>query len=258
MKLYWKHLQMHLQSMMQYKTSFFLTALGQFLVSFNVFLGIYFMFQRFHQVAGFTYSQCLLCFAVTLSSFTLAEVFFRGFDTFASCIANGEFDRILVRPRGLVFQVICKKVELTRLGKLLQALVIFCYAVPNCGVEWNGIKILGLVLMVLGGTVVFASLFVLYAGICFFTLEGLEFMNVFTDGAKEFGKYPLGIYGKHILVICTFLVPYALFQYYPFLYLIGQRSEAGFLFLPLLSCLFSIPCYLFWRWGLRHYQSTGS
>ena len=100
MKLYWKHLQMHLQSMMQYKTSFFLTALGQFLVSFNVFLGIYFMFQRFHQVAGFTYSQCLLCFAVTLSSFTLAEVFFRGFDTFASCIANGEFDRILVRPRG--------------------------------------------------------------------------------------------------------------------------------------------------------------
>ena len=93
MKLYWKHVQIHLHSMMQYKTSFFMTVIGQFLASFNIFLGMFFMFQRFHQVDGYTYGQCLLCFAVTLTSFTLAEVFFRGFDMFAVSIANGEFDR---------------------------------------------------------------------------------------------------------------------------------------------------------------------
>ena len=46
-RLYGHYLSINVRSAMQYKTSFFLTALGQFLVSFNVFLGIYFMFRRF-------------------------------------------------------------------------------------------------------------------------------------------------------------------------------------------------------------------
>ena len=67
---------------MQYKTSFFLTVLGQFFTSFSAFLVIYFMFARFNSVEGFTYSEVLLCFAVVLLSFSLAECFARGFDAF--------------------------------------------------------------------------------------------------------------------------------------------------------------------------------
>lgn len=112
--------------------------------------------------------------------------------------------------------------------------------------------------MVLGGTVVFACLFLLYASLCFFTLEGLEFMNIFTDGAREYGKYPVNIYGKNVLKICTYIVPFALFQYYPFLYLSGKSENVYFAFLPILGCLFLAPCYLLWRVGVRHYKSTGS
>ena len=89
LRLYKKYLQIQIQSIMQYKASFCLTAVGQFLVSFNVFLGVYFMFQRFHEVEGFTYSQVLLCFAITLMEFSLAEAVARGCDTFSTTISNG-------------------------------------------------------------------------------------------------------------------------------------------------------------------------
>lgn len=49
-RLYFRFFEMQLKSMMQHKASFFFTMLGQFLVSFNVFLGVYFMmtvFMRF-------------------------------------------------------------------------------------------------------------------------------------------------------------------------------------------------------------------
>ena len=118
MKLYGKYLSIHIRSMMQYKASFFLTALGQFLTSFNVFLGVFFLFQRFHSVAGFTYQEVLLCFGIMLLEFSLAEAFARGFDTFPTMLANGEFDRILVRPRNEIFQVLASKVEFTRLGRV--------------------------------------------------------------------------------------------------------------------------------------------
>ena len=61
-------------------------------------------------------------------------------------------------------------------------------------------------------------------------------MNIFTDGVREYGKYPMGVYGKRILQLTTFVIPYALVQYYPFLYLIGQRTSVFFAFVPLLAC----------------------
>jgi ABC-2 type transport system permease protein len=216
------------------------------------------MFKRFSNVEGFSYSECLMCFSIVLLAFSLAESFFRGFDTFGSMIGNGEFDRILVRPRGLIFQVISSKIELSRIGRILQAIVMFAYAVPRSSIEWNLSKIITVIVMVIGGTVVFTSLFLLYASLCFFTLEGLEFMNIFTDGAREYGKYPVNIYGKNVLKICTYIVPYALFQYYPFLYLSGKSENTYLALLPILGCLFIIPCYLLWRTGVRHYKSTGS
>ena len=75
MRLYKKYFLIHLQSIMQHKVSFLLTVIGQFLVSFNVFLGVYFMFRRFHNVNGFTYSDVLLCFSIMLMEFSLAEAF---------------------------------------------------------------------------------------------------------------------------------------------------------------------------------------
>jgi ABC-2 type transport system permease protein len=258
MKLYLKYLGIHIRSIMQYKTSFLFTTLGQFLVSFNLFLGMMFMFQRFSAVEGFQYSECLMCFAIVLLAFSIAESFFRGFDTFASMIGNGEFDRILLRPKGLVFQVISSKLELTRIGRILQAIVMFVYAVYTSNIQWTIDKIMTVILMIVGGVVVFASLFLLYAALCFFTLEGLEVMNILTDGAREYGKYPVNVYGKNVLKICTYIVPFALFQYYPFLYLCGKSDKIYYMFLPILGCGFAVPCYLLWRLGVKHYKSTGS
>ena len=151
MRLYGKYLSIHIRSMMQYKASFFLTAVGQFLTSFNVFLGVFFLFQRFHSVAGFTYQEVLLCFGIMLLEFSIAEAFARGFDTFPTMLANGEFDRILVRPRNEIFQVLASKVEFTRIGRVLQAVVMFFYGISASQVEWDFLKVLTVVFMLLGG-----------------------------------------------------------------------------------------------------------
>ena len=258
MKLYRNYLSMLLKSQMQYKASFFMTAAGQFLVSFTAFLGVYFMFSRFHSVNGFSFTEVLICFSVMLTSFSVTECFARGFDMFPRLIRTGELDRILVRPRSVVFQVLTSHMEFTRIGRLLQALLMLAYAIPNCGVVWTADKILAVVLMIAGGIAVFTALFVLYAGISFFTVEGLEFMNIFTDGSREFGKYPLSVYGETVLKIFTYVVPTALVQYYPFLYLVGRSQDWRLLLLPLVGFLFFLPCYGFFHFGMRRYRSAGS
>ncbi len=258
MGLYLKFFSMHLKSQMEYKTSFFFTIVGQFTVSFTSLLGIWFLFERFQEVEGFSFSQVLLCFATVLMSFSLAECFGRAFDQFPRMLANGEFDRVLVRPKNVIGQVLMAKIDFTRLGRLTQALFVFIYALPRSGVLWTWDKVCTLVLMIVCGCLVFFCLFLIYAGFSFFTLEGLEFMNVLTDGGREFGRYPFSIYGNEVLKFLTYVVPLALVQYYPLLYLLERESSLRYMLAPLGGLLFAIPAYALWRFGLKNYISTGS
>ncbi len=258
LKLYANYISVLLKSAMEYKTSFFLSVIGQALITVNAIAGVYFLFARFHSVKGFTFNEIIFCCSIVLMSFSIAESFARGFDSFSSLIVNGDFDRMLVRPRSLILQVLGSKFEFGRIGRVLQGVLLLMYGVIYGNIHWTIGKAVTLFLMLTGGVAVFSGLFLIYASLCFFTIEGLEFINIFTDGARTFGVYPISIYGKNMLKICTFIIPYSLFQYYPLLYLFDKTSNSVFIFSPVASILFLIPCYALWRFGVSKYKSTGS
>jgi len=257
MRLYLKFLSIHLRSAMTYRASFFLGCLGHLLITTNVFLSVVFLLGRFDAVGGYTLPQLALCFSVILSATSLAECFGRGFDVFHRLLSDARFDRIMVRPRPLLFQVLCQEMKPAVLARLLQAAVMLAWAVNSGAVAWTPAKALVLALMILCGAAVFFGLFLVNACVCFFTLEHVEALNIFTDGPQEYGKYPFGVYGKPVLLVLTFLVPLALVQHWPLQYLFG-RGPAWYGLLPVAALLFLIPCALLWRLGVRHYRSTGS
>ena len=260
MKLYMKYFSIHVRSAMEYKTSFILTAIGQCATTAFSFISMYFLFNRFGNINGYTFNEVLLCFSTIFMSFSIAECFGRGFDRFSVIISNGEFDRIMLRPRNEILQVLGSKIELSRVGRLLQATIIFIYGISTCGVHWSIPKVFTLILMIMGGISLFFALFMIYAAICFFTIEGLEFMNIFTDGGREIAQYPLNIYKDWVLKFFTYVVPLAFVNYYPFLYLIDRIEEKRALYMlsPLCAIVFLIPAYIFWKIGVKHYKSTGS
>ena len=98
MRLFLKYSEINFKSQLQYKVNFFLLTLGQFLISFATFIGVYFMLSIVNVVDGFTYGQVLLCFAVMNLAFSLTEIFTKNFQNIPRLIGNGQFDRSLVRP----------------------------------------------------------------------------------------------------------------------------------------------------------------
>ena len=114
--------------------------------------------------------------------------------------------------------------------------------------------------MISGGAVVFAGVFILGATVCFFTLDGLEVINIFTDGGRELASYPLPVYGKWVTRFFTFIIPYGCMNYLPLMYLTGRTGNYPVLYMlmPLLGFVFLLPCLGIWQLGVRHYSSTGS
>ena len=257
MKLYLKFLSIHVRSAMTYRASFFLSCLGHLLITTNVFLSVVFLLDRFGSVGGYTLPQLSLCYAVILAGTSLAECFARGIDAFGRILSEARFDRIMLRPRPLLFQVLCQDMKPTMFARVLQAAVMLGWAIGSGAVVWTPVKAIVLALMILCGAGVFFGVYLVNACVTFFTLEHIEALNIFMDGPREYGKYPFGIYGKPVLIILTFLVPLALVQHWPLQYLF-DRGPAWYGLLPIVSLVFLIPCGLLWRLGVRHYRSTGS
>lgn len=249
---------MELKSQMQYKASFMLTTVGQFVTAFTTFFGIQFIFERISGVDDFTYGQVLLCFSVIMMSFAVGEMFGGGLAVFPDLMREGSLDRILVRPRSVILQIIMPNMDFSRLGLLIQAAIVLCIAVPASGVVWTGKKILVFAMMVACGSVLFFCLFLLVAAVSFFTIQNLNFLDIFTYGMRDFGKYPFSVYGDTALKVLTFGIPLALVQYYPLLYLLDREDGIWYMISPLLSLLFVVPSYWFYRFGLKNYKSSGS
>lgn len=258
LKIYLTYFNIHIKSLMQYKMSFILTAIGQALTSMFALLSIYFLFDKFGNIKGYTFENVLICFIISYLGFSISECFFRGFDTFPTIISNGEFDRILTRPVSPMLQVLGAKIEFSKVGRAILAIAIFIVLLCYCPYLLILDRLLTILFMLFGTIVIFSSLHILKAGITFFTIQSLEIVNIFTDGGRELAQYPLNIYKKWVLDFFTYVLPLSMVNYYPLLYVIGKSDNKLYILAPLISVLFVLPCYLVWKLGVKKYQSVGS
>ena len=198
MKLYLKYFSMHLKSALEYRKTFILSVLSKMVTSI-------FLFDKFGSVDGYTFENVIICFAISYLGYSIAECFFRSFDHLDRIISNGEFDRMLVRPRSLILQVLGNEIEFNRVGRALVGLTVFVGVLINQPELRKPNIILTLILMVAGTIVIYAGLFILKAGITFFTTQSLEIMNIFTDGTRDLAQYPLSIYHESVRKFFTYI-----------------------------------------------------
>ena len=258
MKLYFNSLALHLKSELEYRMSFIISFLSQILIFFTYYFVIIALFSKFNNIKGFTLYEVLLCFSIIQFGFAFNEVFARGIDKFDKLIIEGGFDRLLLRPKNLILQVLCSDGDFVKVSRLIQAVIVLVIALINLKVELTFLKVICLILMLMASCVIFFGIFLLAASYCFITIQGLEVRNVFTDGGKHMAQYPIGVFKKGFVFFFTFIIPYAFVNYYPLLYFIGRNDNILYAFSPLIVFLYLIPCFIVFYMGVKKYEGSGS
>ena len=258
MKLYFKYFNVHVKSDLQYKVSFICSFISNLLVFFGYYFTIICLFDKFASIGGFTLYEVLLTFGIMQFGFSFCEVFFRGVDQFDHLICEGNFDRLLLRPRTVIFQLICEEINLAKLSRVLQAIVVIVISIINLDVSWNVEKTILLLFMIISAIFLYLSIFIIAAAYCFFTIKGTEARNVLLYGSREVAQYPIGIFGKKIIFFFTYIIPFGLVNYYPLLYLIGKTNNKFYLFSPIIGIIYIVPSILIFYICMRRYKSVGS
>jgi len=233
---------------------------AHFFSPFISFAGIYFLFERFGNIQGWTMLEVFISYAVIAMCFAIAECFARGFDKFPDMIRTATFDRVLVRPRGTVLQVLGSGFDIKRISPFLFSVIILIFALVFGDIQWNLTRIIMLFNMIIGGSMIFCGIYMLQAAVAFWTIDGLEFANIFTHGIRQHAVYPLNIFPRGITILLTFVIPFGTITYLPLQYLLGRIDGIGWLYalMPLAGALFIVPCILAWQFGVRKYSSAGS
>lgn len=260
LRLYYKLIKASFRAQLQYKASFLMLSAASFISIFMDFIGVWVLFSRFKIVKGWTLDEIFIIYGIVHMGFAIAEAFARSFDRFSLLVKNGDFDRILLRPLGSLFQVAASHVQIVKIGRFLQGLMILTIGYVKLHLTFFSLTTLMVVFSVAGTVALFYGIFILQATLVFWTKETLELMNIATYGAREAGQYPMSIYNTAFRMFFTVILPLACVAYFPaasFLHHENLSWKIGLL-TPLVGFVFLFLACKFWKKGVRHYSSSGS
>lgn len=263
-RLYGRLVVASLRSQMQYPGSFVATSVGAFVATVTDFIGIWLLFARFGRIEGWRFEEVALLYGVISVAFAIADALTRGFDIFGEqFVKTGDFDRVLVRPRSTVLQLLGYELRATRIGRLGQGMLAWGVGMQLSQIDWTLGAWATLLFAVAGGVALFSGILVLQATMAFWTVESLEIANTLTYGGVEAGQYPLDVYARWFRNFLTFVVPLACVSYFPVAAVLGRLDRTGVAnglsrLTPVLGFAFLVVSLWVWRFGVRHYTSTGS
>jgi viologen exporter family transport system permease protein len=264
LRLYRHLVAMQLHAQMQYKINVLIDIVTYLSVTSLEFVPVLIYFGPFPTLLGWKVGEVALLYAITSMSFGMAELFGAGIDAFDETIRRGEFDRVLLRPAGVLTQVVSSDFRLRRLGRITEGLLVFILALSLLpGLQWTPLKLALLPFGIMSGALVFIAILLLGAALCFWTIETTELTNILTYGGREMLSYPLSIYNQGLQCFFLFVVPLAFGTYVPTCYLLGRSLPFGLpgevaFGAPLVALAFALIAGAIWRFGVHHYQSTGS
>jgi ABC-2 type transport system permease protein len=263
LRLYGKYLSVSVRSQLQYRASTIMQSIGAFMITAVEFLGILALFDRFGQIRGWQLPEIALFYGMISIAWAICDAMGRGFEVMGQIIKAGDFDRVLLRPRSAVLQMLGYELTVRRVGRLAQGIAVLTYAIIALDVDWNAARVLLLVFAIAGTVCVFLGLLVMQATTSFWTTETIEAWNAFTYGGVTMAQYPLSIYRGWFRRLFMFAIPLGTANYLPGIAIIGREDPLGTpLYVqwlaPLAGPAFLGIALLLWRWGVRHYRSTGS
>jgi ABC-2 type transport system permease protein len=263
LRIYRRLVGARIRGQLQYRLSFGLNVAGAALISFLDFATILVLFNRVDALGDWSVSQVAFLYGIACVSFAFTDLVVGHLDLLPRMIREGEFDLVLIRPLGSLFQVVSSDFSLRRLGKAAQGGAVLAVAVPYLDVQWTAGRVAMTAVAIVAGAVIYAGVWVAFATVAFWLVDSMEVANAFTYGGNFVAQYPINIFGPWLRRLVVFVVPIAFVAYFPALYVLDKDDPLGlpqaFRFAsPLVAVAVCAAGGLVWRLAVRHYRSTGS
>ncbi len=259
----WFSARLSLQRQLEYPA--FLLSWG-LMIPIQYFSGIWMLHvlaTRFQPLSGWTFPEMAFLYGLALLSHGLQVIFFIPTWQIEWMVNNGGFDRMIVRPMDVLYQLLTRVVNLIGAIDLIPGIIIFGYGCLHVNIAWTLPNVLLLLVTVFGAMLLRAGLYLVVNSLAFWTLRSGALNGLMLDIQQRGSLYPLSFYPWLLQWVFSLLIPIAFISFYPAADWLQVDTPRP---LPLGVSMATplIGLFVFWigirvfRYGLKKYESTGS
>lgn len=261
LRLYKALISQFFKTVMQSKVDFLMGLFGFFFTQITGILFLYLVFEQIPDLQGWTLEQLIFIYGFAQLP--------RGIDHLLTdniwmvawrLVINGDFDRYMLRPMNIFFQVIAEKLQPDALGELLVGIILVVYSAVKGVVVLDPAHIALFLVSIFAGALIYTSIKLLFASLSFWVKQSGPFLQLAYEMA-EFAKYPTEIYAKALRFVITWIIPFAFVAYLPAGYFLGAGTgnHMGVILMEcVIAALFWVMAYAVFRKGIARYESAGN
>ncbi len=262
--MFFYYTKMTVKAWFQYKVDAILRSLAVFLREATGIIVIYLTLQTFGEINGWKVSEMFFLYSLLFITYGILIVFFTGLRDLGYIIQNGQFDRIMLRPRGLLFQIISFNSDwFAAIGHGGLGIFLFVISANKVGISWSLSTVVFYFFTMIGGVLIQGAVFLLFASLNFLLIKTDNLKELLYWNMRKFAGYPISIFHKAIQFILIYVMPFAFVNYFPSQFLLRKEDMAAYpsiyLYLtPVIGISLYSLSYFFWRYSVKFYRSTGN
>lgn len=261
LRLYKALISQFFKVVMQSKVDFLMGLFGFFFTQISGILFLYLVFEQIPSLQGWTLDQLVFIYGFAQIPRGIDHLFTDNIWMLAwRLVINGDFDRYMLRPMNIFFQVIAEKLQPDALGELLVGTILVVYSAAKGVVVLDAVHIGLFVVSVLAGALIYTAIKLLFASLAFWIKRSGPFLQLAYDMA-EFAKYPTEIYAKALRFVITWVIPFAFVAYLPAGYFLnaGIGNHMGVIGIECaIAAVFWLIAYAVFHKGISIYESAGN
>lgn len=243
---------------MQSKVDFLMGLLGFFLTQASGIIFLYLVFLQIPSLQGWTLDQLIFIYGFAQIPRGIDHLFTDNIWLVAwRLVVNGDFDRYMLRPMNVFFQVIAEKLQPDALGELLIGTILVVMSVQKGVAAFTTLNVALFLVSALAGALIYTSIKLFFASFAFWIKQSGPFLQVAYEMA-DFAKYPTEIYHQAIRFIITWIIPFAFVAYLPASYFLGKGEASVIAIECIIAIVFWFVAYGLFNYGLKGYESAGN
>ena len=202
-----------------------------------------------NNVGGYTFSEILLLWGLSASTYGFSHFFFKKCFTLSEDITNGKLDAYLVQPKNVLLSAITSDIEVSAIGDMIYGIIMLFasgFTIP---------KLFLLILFTICGGTIITAYAVILASLSFWFNRSDVIADTGNSMITYFSTYPDGIFNGVSRFILYTIVPVGVIDYIPLHVLSSFSIQSTLLVIAVTIALIVLAYLVFYR-GLRRYSSS--
>lgn len=256
--MFFQYVAQYIKTRLEYRANLFVEIFSDLLFQAVNLVFIVVVFGHTNLLSGWTRDEIIFIYGFFMVPFAVFGSFFNIWDFNERYIVKGELDRILTRPIHSLFQVILERMELESLFGAITGIAVMVYAGINLKLTLSWYDPFLFIVLVLGGALVYAGVFIMLACISFWADAKTSIMPMMYN-IGNYGRYPVDIYNKIIKFVLTWILPFAFVGVYPAAYFLEKEEWYFYAFMtPVMGIFFFGMSVYVWNQGVKKYRGAGN